>query len=59
MTIGHNIFVLAEGSCTNNQTVFGNSNGTSQAGSVTTSDKRAPAKRAAGKYVESEQPSAS
>ncbi|KAK5708769.1 hypothetical protein LTR17_020369 [Elasticomyces elasticus] len=33
---GHNIFILAEGSCTDNNTVFGNTNGTSEAGKTET-----------------------
>lgn len=31
---GHNIFVLAEGNCASNTTVFGDTNGTSQAGNT-------------------------
>ncbi|KAK3624798.1 hypothetical protein LTR22_023837, partial [Elasticomyces elasticus] len=37
---GHNIFILAEGSCTDNNTVFGNTNGTSEAGKTETILKR-------------------
>ncbi|KAK5678143.1 hypothetical protein LTS10_009313 [Elasticomyces elasticus] len=37
---GHNIFILAEGSCTDNNTVFGNTNGTSEDGKTETILKR-------------------
>ncbi|TKA67536.1 hypothetical protein B0A55_08464 [Friedmanniomyces simplex] len=36
---GHNIFVLQEGSCTDNQTVFGDNNGTSVQGHTDTNVK--------------------
>ena len=35
-SLGHNLFILAEGACTSNETVFGNDNGKSQEGKTDT-----------------------